>query len=199
MSIAVRAPVPLNSRCSRKWVEPCWPSVSSREPTATQAPRVAERCPAMASVSTRIPPGRTERRMTLPSCSRRTSVPGAPAGPSGSASGTGGVAVLPHPVAPAALATFAAATSVALGTGLLGVVRGALGGGVLVLDDRVQRQLAALVDLGELDLHLLAHAQDVLDVLHALAADEPAALGGVQQAVLRSEEHTSELQSRGHV
>src|SRR5690554_2733985 len=152
MSIALRARVPLNRRCSRKWVEPWWPSVSSREPTATQAPTVAERWAGMASLSTRIPPGRTERRMTLPSCSSRISVPGSPAGPRGSTSGTCGVAVLPG--AGATLATtsgLAARTLLALAL-LLGCGLDGLGRLVLVLvlvvDDGVEGQLAAGVDLG---------------------------------------------------
>ena len=37
--------MPLKSRCSRKCVEPWWPVASSREPTPTQQPRVAERTP----------------------------------------------------------------------------------------------------------------------------------------------------------
>src|SRR5690625_1089764 len=165
MSIASRRGVPLKSRCSRKWVEPWWPSVSSREPTATQAPMVAERWAGMASLSTRIPPGRTERRMTLPSCSSEISVPGAPAGPSGSASGTGGV-VLAHAVTTTAVA--ALTTRTLLAAGLLALLgEGAVVLGLpllllLVLDDGVQGELAADVDL-------------------------------------RSEEHTSELQSRGHL
>src|SRR5690606_19064073 len=193
MSIASRRGVPLKSRCSRKWVEPWWPSVSSREPTATQAPIVAERWAGMASLSTRIPPGRTERRMTLPSCSSEISVPGSPAGPRGSASGTGAVAVLPR--TGAALATTAAALTARtlLALALLLAGRGGLGGlgrgglgrlTLLVVDDGVQGQLAAGVDLGELDLDLLAHPEDVLDVLHALATDEPADLRDVEQAVL---------------
>src|SRR5690606_18787985 len=198
MSSALRRGVPLKSRCSRKWVEPWWPSVSSREPTATHAPTAVDRCAGMVSVSTRIPPGRTERRMTLPSCSTWSSVPGSPAGPSGSASGTGVVAVLQVGVALlAALATVAtAAGALAAGTLVRGLLLGvALGRGLalgrgaglavlLVLDDGVQGELAARVDLRELDLDLLAHAEDVLDVLHALAADEPADLRDVEEAVL---------------
>ena len=72
----------------------------------------------------------------------------------------------------------AALLGLAGGLGLL------LGGQLLLVEDRVQAQLAALVDLRQLDLDLVAHAQDVLDVLHALAAHQPADLRDVQQPVL---------------
>ena len=45
MSIAERSRVPLNSRCSRKCEQPCRVGVSSREPTPTQTPTLAERTP----------------------------------------------------------------------------------------------------------------------------------------------------------
>ena len=66
MSRAVRVPVPLNSRCSRKWVEPSMPGASSREPTPTQNPMDTPRVPGIFSVITRTPPGRMERRTSLP-------------------------------------------------------------------------------------------------------------------------------------
>ena len=72
MSIAVRSGVPLKSRCSRKCEQPCSAGVSSREPTATQTPMLAERVPAICSVTTRRPLGRTVRRtreVTAPSAS----------------------------------------------------------------------------------------------------------------------------------
>src|SRR5690606_9965236 len=55
--------------------------------------------------------------------------------------------------------------------------------GLVLLDDRVQRELPARVDLGELDLDLLAHAEHVLDRVDPLAADEATDLADVQQAV----------------
>src|SRR5690625_3156751 len=186
MSMAFRAGVPLNSRCSRKWVEPWWPSVSSREPTATQAPIVAERCAGIRSVSTRMPPGSTDRRMRLPSCSTLSSAPASPAGTSSSWWATSVVAVLAG--AATALAALAATAPLLAGTlglfvGLLAV--GLLGGRLLrLVDYRVQRQLAARVDLGQLDLDLLADVEDVFDVLHALATDEAPDLRDVQEAVL---------------
>ena len=45
-----------------------------------------------------------------------------------------------------------------------------------LVDDGDERQLAAVIDLRDLDLDLLAHAQDVLDVLDALALVELAQL-----------------------
>src|SRR3954463_3242738 len=47
-----------------------------------------------------------------------------------------------------------------LGVGSLGRFRGAV-----VLDDGHQRELAAVVDLGDLDLELLTHGDDVVDVV----------------------------------
>ena len=62
MSIALRLRVPLKSRCSRKCEQPCSVGVSSREPTPTQTPTLADRTPASCSVMTRSPPGSTVRR-----------------------------------------------------------------------------------------------------------------------------------------
>src|SRR5688572_11181066 len=169
MSIAVRRSVPLNSRCSRKCVDPWWPSRSSREPTPTQAPIVADRSPGMRSVRTRTPPGRTERRTRAsPSCPADSSLPGSPGGTSGSARGTSGVG--------------ACGGGLGLRRGVVGSTGSTVSG--RLVDNRVQRQLAARVDLADLDLDLLAHPEDVLDVLHALAADELADLRDVQQTVL---------------
>ncbi len=72
MSSAVRVGVPLKSRCSRKWVEPkregtggapgtSIASASSRDPTATQYPRVALRAPGTCSLRMRTPLGSTVR------------------------------------------------------------------------------------------------------------------------------------------
>ncbi len=73
MSSAERSWVPLKSRCSRKCEQPCSRVVSSREPTSTHTPMVAERAPAICSVTTRSPLGRTVRRtreVTAPPLSR---------------------------------------------------------------------------------------------------------------------------------
>ena len=73
MSSADRSAVPLKSRCSRKCEQPCSAGVSSREPTPTQTPMLAERTPAMCSVTTRSPLGSTVRRtreVTCPAPSR---------------------------------------------------------------------------------------------------------------------------------
>ncbi|MBG9887346.1 hypothetical protein ABE10_12655, partial [Bacillus toyonensis] len=53
-----------------------------------------------------------------------------------------------------------------------------------VVEHGLERELAAVVDLRDAHEDLLADAEDVLDVLHALAAGELAHLGDVQQAVL---------------
>ena len=45
ISLADRLSVPLNSRCSRKWVEPRWLSLSSREPTPTETETETEGAP----------------------------------------------------------------------------------------------------------------------------------------------------------
>src|SRR5690606_1011943 len=168
MSIAVRRSVPLKSRCSRKSVEPKWPSVSSRDPTPTHAPIVAERRPGIDSVSTRTPPGRTERRIVAPSCPAVSSAPASPAGTSGRSQGTSGVR--------------------ALGRGSVGRS--------LLLDHGVERELAARVDLADLDLDLLADGQHVLDVLDALAAHELADLADVQQTVLARGERDERAERR---
>ncbi|CAH0241803.1 hypothetical protein SRABI128_02700 [Microbacterium sp. Bi128] len=58
---------------------------------------------------------------------------------------------------------------------------GRLGG---LVDHGLERQLAAVVDLGDADQDLAADGQDVLDVLDTLATRELADLADVQQAVL---------------
>ena len=57
MSSAERSRVPLNSRCSRKCEHPCRVGVSSREPTPTHTPMLAERTPASCSVIDPQPAG----------------------------------------------------------------------------------------------------------------------------------------------
>src|SRR5690242_8179660 len=73
-----------------------------------------------------------------------------------------------------------------LGVGGLGRLGGL--GGLALLHHRNQRELAAVVDLGDLDLELLADRDDVLDVVDALATGEGTQLADVQQAVLAGQQ-----------
>src|SRR3954453_23534538 len=73
------------------------------------------------------------------------------------------------------------------GLGGLGGLRGLRGLAVL-LHHRHQGELAAVVDLGDLDLELLADGDDVLDVVDALATGEGTQLADVQQAVLAGQQ-----------
>src|SRR5690606_5049007 len=57
-----------------------------------------------------------------------------------------------------------------------------------LFEDRLQRQLAAVVDLRDADQELLADTEDVVDVLDALAAGELADLADVQQSVLAGQQ-----------
>src|SRR5659263_707254 len=139
----------------------------------TQAPIVAESRPGMLSLSTRTPPGRTLRRTNAsPSCPAEVELSSEPEALSGSWSGTSG-----------------------FGTrcGLVDGGRGAVG---TIGDHGVQRELAARVDLGDLDLDLLADRDDVLDVLHPLATDEPADLRDVQQTVAARAERDERAEGR---
>ena len=61
ISIAVRVFVPLNSKCSRKCEAPATGDVSSREPTFTHTPNVAERTVETSSVTIRRPLGKMVR------------------------------------------------------------------------------------------------------------------------------------------
>ena len=172
--------MPLNSRCSRKCEQPCRVGVSSREPTPTQTPMLAERTPAICSVTTRRPPGRTVRRtreVTCPAPSRsRLQGAGAP---------TAGRQRL-RPVSRPAVELLAGCRSV--GRSRVARPSSAPSAARGLLDHGDQRQLAAVVDLGDLDLDLLADRDDVLDVLDALAAGQGAQLADVQQAVLAGEQ-----------
>src|SRR5659263_201519 len=139
----------------------------------TQAPIVAESRPGMLSLSTRTPPGRTVRRTRAsPSCPAAVELSGEPDALSGSSSGTSGVDTR---------------------CGRVGSGRGAVG---TIGDHGVQRDLAARVDLGNLDLDLLADRDDVLDVLHPLATDEPADLRDVQQTVAARAERDERAEGR---
>src|SRR5262249_11675966 len=64
--------------------------------------------------------------------------------------------------------------------------------------DRDQRQLAAVVDLADLDLDLVADVDHVVDVLDPPAAVQLADLGDVQQAVLAGQQR-DERAERGRL
>jgi hypothetical protein len=66
MSSALRLSVPLNSKCSRKWLAPATDVDSSRDPTFTQTPTLADRTPGIVSVTIRRPPGNVVRLITPP-------------------------------------------------------------------------------------------------------------------------------------
>src|SRR4051794_40629093 len=100
-------------------------------------PTAAERTPGTASVTTRRPPGRTVRRTVPPLPSSLAIVRVVPARWSRSRAATSGVGRL----------------SDGLGRGG-GVAVDA--SGLVLLDHRDERELAAGVDLGDLDLDLLA-------------------------------------------
>src|ERR1700722_17612208 len=59
MERALLVGVPLNNRCSKKCEIPAWLSRSSRDPVPTQKPTVAETVSGIASVTRRMPHGRT--------------------------------------------------------------------------------------------------------------------------------------------
>src|SRR4051794_39175232 len=172
MSRAVRVGVPLKSRCSRKCEHPAWRVVSSRLPAATQTPKATERTPGTCSETTRSPPGSTVRRTSPPSGSRSR------------------VRVLPTRWSEAGRAN----------SGLDGLGRGGVGRllarGPLV-HDRDERELAAGVDLGDLNLHLVADLDDVLDILDPLAAGDLAQLRDVQQPILAWEQRDEGAERRG--
>ena len=65
MSLALRVFVPLNSRCSRKWLDPLIGGGSSREPASAQNPSATERTPGMRSVMTRRPDACSVRVMGI--------------------------------------------------------------------------------------------------------------------------------------
>ena len=155
------AAVPLNSRCSRKWARPRLPR---RLVTGADAHPEPEARPSgrvgIASVMTRRPPGRTVRRTSPPSASR-CSVRVVPGSLAGPEQGS-------HSTVRRRASAGVSDSSTATGQG----------------------QLAARVDLADLDLDLLADLHDVLDVLDALAAGQLAQLRDVQQAVLaRQQRH----------
>src|SRR5271166_3343643 len=140
------------------------------------------------SVTTRRPPGRTVRltpwTRSVPIyswCPRvRCRVRRCPSWPSVAAA----VAV------PATVTAAVAAVPGAAGTLAARVPAGQVLAGCLALDhfDRDQRQLAAVVDLADLDLDLVADVHYLVDVLDPLAAVQLADLGDVQQAVLAGQQ-----------
>src|SRR3954453_7786367 len=170
--MALRVVVPLNSRCSRKCDEPATAGCSSREPTPTQMPRVADRTPGIVSVSTRSPPG-SSGRSTRPPNSSTPSTTVSPTRPVPTGAGADAAAPTPAPV------RWSVLVSRLRGSRGLGRSR-VVGGGGVALDDRHQADLAAGVDVGDLDLQLVADVPDVLDLGDALAAAE---LADVHQAV----------------
>src|SRR5918994_6715214 len=83
------------------------------------------------------------------------------------------------------------------GTGVLGRPgRGRLVPGLALGEHRCERQLAARVDLLELDLDLLAHGEDVLDGVDPLASDELAHLRDVEKPVLARQKRDERTEGR---
>src|SRR4051812_20692724 len=141
-------------------------------------PNATDRTPGTDSDSTRSPPGRTVRQMTPPSGSvvRVRVLPGRwlrPARSIGTEDRGLGV------------------------RGLLGRHRLVAVAGPGLLDHGDQAELAARVDLGDLDLHLVADLDHVVDVLDPLAAGELAQLRDVQQAVLAGRQRDERAERRG--
>src|SRR5690242_18163596 len=141
MSTALRVGVDLNSRCSRKCAAPATLCPSSRDPTPTHTPTDAECTDGMNSVTTRKPPGKVVQRTASDVSSAR---------------------------APRCSARDLAAG----GCGIDGCVSGCLGGGFcgVLFGDHDQRDLAAVVDVGDL------HAQLVADLDHVFDLGDPLAL-----------------------
>src|SRR5690606_40040475 len=137
--------------------------------------------PACSVVVVTEPPSRASRPHRVSSPSRVAVVPLGGAAPAAGADAGAG--------APRTLGLVGAVGRRGLGLGLAAGGLGLLLGGLLLDDlDGDERELAALVDLGDLHLDLLADVHDVLDVLDALAAVQLADLGDVQQAVLAGHE-----------
>src|SRR5688572_9107019 len=190
MSRAVRAFVPLNSRCSRKWLDPAMAGGSSREPAATQNPSATDREAGMRSVTTRRPeayavrwissaPARATTRLVFRSVcgggvaplARRPALAEAAAVTATVAAASATVATPSAPVA-----TLAARPGVAVldsGTHRLELLGGRLGQLLALYRDRPQADPPGPVDLEDLDLHVVALPDHVLDARDALAAAEP--------------------------
>src|SRR6516225_12036266 len=99
------------------------------------------------------------------------------------------VAAVPVAAVPVAAASRAVAAAVAVPVAAR-LAAGQVLTGRLALDhlDRHQGQLAAVVDLADLDLDLVADVDHVVEVLDPLAAVQLADLGDVQQAVLAGQQ-----------
>src|SRR5580693_6780333 len=109
---------------------------------------------------------------------------------------TGTVALAAVPVAVIAVAVSVAAP---VATVTAGPVLGTAGRRFPLHDlDRDQRQLAAVVDLPDLDLDLVADLDHVVDVLDPGTAVQLADLGDVQQAVLAGQQR-DERAERGRL
>src|SRR6478609_6850231 len=164
-------------------------------------PKVALRTVGRVSVTTRRPPGRTVRR-TVPAppsvpLSRVRVVPGRCFAAEAWATGVPSNCCFTNRTSTNRVRPARAGK----GVRAAGATGSSLGGGglaaLLALDDRDQRQLAARVDLGDLDLHLGADAEHVLDVLDALAAGQLADLRDVQQTVLARHERDEGAEGGG--
>src|SRR5262249_18308592 len=155
MSTAVRVGVDLNSRCSRKCAAPATVAPSSRDPTPTQTPTDAERTAGRYSVTTRNPPGKVVRRVPADGSPARPARPPA----AGSAARRGGI-------------DWRAAR--------VGGSRSRFGRRFFFVGHQDQRDLAALVDVGDLHAQLVADVDHVFDLRDALALAE---LGDVHQTV----------------
>src|SRR5207244_7872333 len=118
-------------------------------------------------------------------------------------------AAVPGPAVVAAAAVAASVATAVAAPGLTGAVAavatagfaaGQVFTGRLALHhlDRDQRQLAAVVDLADLDLDLVADVHHVVDVLDSLAAVQLADLRDVQQAVLAGQQR-DERAERGRL
>src|SRR6516164_789228 len=99
------------------------------------------------------------------------------------------VAAVAVAVTAVAVAVAVATVRVAAVTAARASVLGAAGCRFPLHDlDRDQRQLAAVVDLADLDLDLVTDLDDVVDVLDPGAAVQLPDLGDVQQAVLAGQQ-----------
>src|SRR3954452_2521476 len=168
----------------------------------THSPTVAERDAGTCSVITRSPPGRTLRLTTAPS-GVDSSVRVVPTGCSCPETCRAMGSLLTNAVKASLPAidtgkeAFTDQRAVLLGVGLLGVGGGVtLGGGRgFVLLDHDQADLAAVVDVGDLDAELVAHVDHVFDLVDPLAV---AQLRDVHQAVLARQQR-DERADRGRL
>src|SRR5262245_54521782 len=189
MSRALLDLVPLNSRCSRKWLEPEMRGGSSLEPASTQKPSATERTLGIRSVTTRSPEVNSVRRIGI-------GLRGV-AGPRVAVARATIPVAVPVAVARTTLAVAGTAVPVAVTPrrSVLGLDLRALGDRPL-LADRPQRDLAAVVDVLDLDLDRVPHLDRVLDVGDPLALAE---LRDVDQPVAaRHEVHERAERRRVH-